>query len=89
MPLWFGAFLRFAKSNEKWFYGIVEDPWWFLDEFWLVLISFLLFLEGFKDFVGFLGASGPPVAVVPLACVFPVFCGGFKGGQSEIEVKSQ
>ena len=22
----------FAKSNEKWFFEIVDDPWWFLDE---------------------------------------------------------
>ena len=50
-----------------------------LDEFWCVSISFPLFFEGFEDFAGFFGPSGPLVAVVPLAFVFPVFCGGFKG----------
>ena len=35
------------------------------------------------------GAAVPPVPVVPLAFVFPMFCGGCKGGQSEIEVKSK
>jgi hypothetical protein len=59
----------------------VDDPWWFLDEFWWVLISFPLFFEGFKDFAGFLCAAGPPVAVVPLVSVFPVFCVGFKEGK--------
>ena len=67
----------------------MDDPWWFLDEFRWVLISFPLFFEGFKDFVGFLCAAGPPVAVVPLASVFLLFCKGFKVGQSEIEVKSK
>ena len=76
-------------SSEKWFCEIVDDPWRFLDEFWWVLISFPLFFEGFQDFVGFLGASGHLVAVVLLACVFPVFCGGFKVGHSAIEVKSK
>jgi hypothetical protein len=61
----------------------------FLDEFCWVLISFLLFFEGFKDFVGCLCAAGPPVPVVPQAFAFLVFCEGFKGGQSEIEVKSK
>ena len=36
-----------------------------------------------------LDAAGPPVPIVPLAFVFPVFCEGFKGGQSEIAVKSK
>ena len=51
------------------FCEIVEDPWWFLEEFWWVLISFPLFFEGFKDFVGFLGwspvASGPANSLPP------------------------
>ena len=34
---------------------------------------------GFGDFVGLLGTAGPPVPLVPLAFVFLVFCGGFKG----------
>ena len=42
-----------------------------MDNFAL-LFSFSKHLE---DFVGFLGAAGPPVAVVPLAFVFLVFCG--------------
>ena len=86
---WFGACLCFAKSSEKWFCEIVDDPWWFLDEFCWVLISFLLFFEGFKDFAGFLCAAGPPAPVVPLASVFPVFCEGLKEEESEIEVKSK
>ena len=45
--------------------------------------------EDLKSFFGFLGDAGiPPMVVVPMAFAFPVFCGGFKGGQSEIEVKS-
>jgi hypothetical protein len=71
----FGACFCFAKSSAKWFCEIVDDPWWFLDEFCWVLISFLLFFEGFQDFVGFLGAAGRPVAVVPLA-FFLVSLGG-------------
>ena len=78
---WFGACLCFAKSNEKWFCDIVDDPWWFLDEFWWVLISFPLFFEGFEDFAGFLCAAGHPVPVVPMASVFLVFCRDFKGGK--------
>ena len=61
---WFGSCVCSAKSKEKLFCEIVEDPWWFLDELWLVLRGFPLFLEGFKDFAGFLGAVGPPVVVV-------------------------
>ena len=68
----------FAKSNERWFCEIVNDPWWFLDVFWCVLIRFPLIFKGFEDFAGSLGAVGPPVPVVPLAFVFPLFCGGFK-----------
>ena len=86
---WFGACLCFAKSNEKWFCEIVDDPWWLLDEFWWVLISFPLFFKGFKDFAGFLCAEGPLVPVVPLASVLLMFCEGFKGEESEIEVKSK
>ena len=82
---WFGACLCFAKSSAKWFCEIVEDPWWFLDVFWWVLISFPLFFAGFRDFAGLLGAAGPPVAVVAVAFVFPVSCGGFKGSQSVLE----
>ena len=37
----------------------MDDPSWFLDEFWWALISFPLFLEGLKDFVGFLVALAP------------------------------
>ena len=77
----------FATSNEKWFCEIVDDPCWFLEEFWWVLISFPLVSKDLENFVGFLGAAGPPPPMVLLACVFPVFCKGFKGGQSEIEVK--
>ena len=75
LPLWFGAS---AKSSEKWFCEIVGDPCWFLDEFWCVLISFPSIFEDLWCFVGFLGAAGPPVPIVPVAFVFPVFCGGFK-----------
>ena len=67
MPLVVGAGFCFAKSHEKLFCEIVEDPWWFLDEFWWALMGFPLFFEGFKDFAGFLGAAGPPVAVRPAA----------------------
>ena len=73
VPLVVGAGFCFAKPHEKLFCEIVEDPWWFLDEFWWVLISFSLFFEGFKHLAGFLGDAGPPVAVVPLAFVFLVF----------------
>ena len=82
----------FVKSNEKWCCEIMDDPWWFLDE--LVLVgteSFPLLFEGFEDFAGFLCAAGPLVPVVPLASVFPVFCGECKGGrgQGEIEITSK
>ena len=73
---WFAAFLCFAKSTEIWFCEIVDDPWWFLDEFWRILISFPLFRKIAKGFVGFL--AGPPVPVVQLAFVFPVFRGGLR-----------
>ena len=55
-----------AKWSKKWFCEIVDDPWWFLDEFWLVLISFSLIFKR------------PPVLVVLLAFVFSVFCKGFE-----------
>ena len=59
-----GASFCFAKSSEKWFCEIVEDPWWFLDEFlWVLSISFPVFFK-FEDFGGFFGAAGPPVPVV-------------------------
>ena len=67
----------FAKSNEKWFCEIVDDPWWFLDVLWCVLICFPLIFKGFMGFRWFLGAAGPLVGVVLVAFVFPVFCGGF------------
>ena len=73
----------------KLFCEIVDDPWWFLDEFWWVLVSFHGFSKDLTDFFGFLGAAGPPVAVVPLAFVSIVFCECFKGRQSHIEVTSK
>ena len=72
------AFVLLCKSNEKWCWEIVDYPWWFLDVFWCVLISFPLIFEGFGDFAGFLGPSRPPVRVLPLAFAFPMFCEGFK-----------
>ena len=33
VPLVVWCLLFFAKSNEKCFCEIVDDPWWFLDEF--------------------------------------------------------
>ena len=83
--LCFAACLCLTKSNDLWFCEIVDDPWWFLDEFWWVLISFPLFFEGFKDFAGFLCAAGPPVPVVPLVSVFLVFCESFKGGKVRLK----
>ena len=71
-----------AEWNEKWSCEIMEDPCWFLDELWWLLTGFLLFFKGFKNFAGFLGAAGPPVAVAPLAFAFPV------NSKCEIEVES-
>ena len=65
------------------FCEIVDDHWWFLGGFWWVLKSSPLFSKDLKDFAGFLGAAGPPVAVVRLAFVFHVFCGGLR----EVEVR--
>ena len=59
VPLVVVARLYVAKSNEEWLREIVEDPWWFLDEFWWVLKSLPLFPKDLKDFAGFLGAAGP------------------------------
>ena len=85
---WFVACPCFAKSNEQFFCEIVDDPWPLLDNFRLVLISSPLLFRGFRDFVGFLGAAGAPVRVVPRASVFVMFCNGFKDGQNNIGVKS-
>ena len=59
----------FAKSSEKSFCEIVGDPWWFLDEFWWVLISFPVFFKRCKDFVVLPSATEPLVPVVQLAFV--------------------
>ena len=37
---WFVSCLRFAKSNKKLLCDVVEDPLWFLDEFWWVSVSY-------------------------------------------------
>ena len=66
-----------AKPNKEWFCEIVDDLGWFLGAFRWVLISFPLIFEGFGDFAGFLGPSGP-LRVVPLAFVFPALGEGFK-----------
>ena len=58
--------LDFLPNRIKNCSVIVEDPWWFLGEFWWVLISFPLFSMNLKDFVGVLGAAGAPVTVVSL-----------------------
>ena len=54
-----------------------------------VLVGFRLISKEFGDLAGSLGVADPPVGMVPLAFVFTVICEGFKGGQSEIEVKSK
>ena len=69
------------------FCEVVEDPWRFLDEFWWVLIGFPLFLKGFGDFAGSLGAAPPsPRRQGFFGVLCLVFCGGSKAGQSDIEV---
>ena len=51
-------------------------------------ISFV-FLMDFGDLAGPLGSVGPPAGMVLAGFVPTVICAGFKGGQSEIEVKSK
>ena len=55
----FSFVFLFAKSNEKCFCEIVDDPWWFLDEFGCVFIRFPLLSERFEDFAGILGSRAP------------------------------
>ena len=61
----------FAKSSEKWFCEIGDDPWWFLDEFWCVFISFPLFFVGFRGFRWFPWCRGAPGANCPAGLRFP------------------
>ena len=77
----------FAKSNEKWFCEIVDDPWWFLDVLWCVLICFPLIFKGFMGFRWFPWCRGAPGANCPAGVRFA--CGLRRGCQSEIEAKSK
>ena len=61
----------FAKSNEKWFCEIVDDPWCFLDEFWCVLITLPLIFEGFMGLHWFPWCRGTPGANCPAGFRFP------------------
>ena len=78
MHLGFGACICFAKSNDMWFCGIVDDPWWFLDAFWCVLISCRLIFEGFRGGRWFPWSLGPLSPNISLAFVSFVFCQGFE-----------
>ena len=72
-----GACLRYAKSNGKWFCEIVDDPWWFLDKFWCVLIRFPSFFKGSEGFRWFPWCRGTPGANGPARFRFPCVLRGF------------
>ena len=58
-------------------FEIVDDPWWFLDELWLLLISFPLIFEGFMGFRWFPWCRGAPGANCPAGVRFPCVLRGF------------
>ena len=51
-----------AKWIKKWFCEIVDDPWWVLNEFWCVLVSFPLFFEAFTGFRWFPAYPADPLS---------------------------
>ena len=60
--LWFVASLCFAKSGENLFCEIVDDPWWFLDEFWCQIIDSMGCLDEVPtDVAATVGSSQQPV----------------------------
>ena len=63
--------LDFVAKSE-----IVDDPWWFLNEFWRILISF----PGFPSIYGISVVSLEPLftgAVLPAGVRFPCVLRGF------------
>ena len=72
------ALVPCAKYNEKWFLEIVDEPWWFLDEFWWVLIGVPLNFESFKFLCWLPGYLGFPPPSAPLVWLPHMVCEGFK-----------
>ena len=66
----------------------MEHPWCSLHGSWWMVVSFRLFLDGLWGSRWFPRCHGSPGAVGPGPSVFTLICEGFKGYQSEIEVKS-
>ena len=75
------ALANLPCGSVVWLSGIgVDAAWWFLDEFWWVLIRFPLLSEGFPRFRWFPWYCLPSFS--------PVFCGGFKRRQNDSEVEA-